>query len=106
MSWNLFANTGALGAVAQEPVCSAHLKSWAAEFSPKQYALAQVASLTGLICLTSYLFLFVAFYFATYKKAGTKSKKSKTPSMGTVASNSLVQSEKMLKELPVVPGAN
>ena len=59
--------------------CAANLREWTAGLSATEVSRSEIAALVGLVCLTSYLFLFVAFYIATYKggkSAATSARKA------------------------------
>lgn len=95
VSYNLFANayfpTGNIGTS-----CAANLKEWTADLSAIEVPRSEIAALVGMICLTSYLFLFVAFYFATYK-GGKNARTART-----ARSDLKIKSEAFVKALPTV----
>lgn len=72
---------------------------WAGKLTPKSIfygklpqfgkcAGEEYAAISGMVCLTSYLFLFLSFYARTYKKVGSKKEAAKKVAVkGTVVSN-------------------
>jgi fatty acid elongase 3 len=48
--------------------CAANTREIVGAMTEDKVRKHEFAAFTGLVCLTSYLFLFIAFYFATYRK--------------------------------------
>jgi hypothetical protein len=95
VSYNVFAmRYFAESAPGMAGQCALEAKEVMRDMSEDMLRKHEFAALTGLVCLTSYLFLFIAFYFATYTPAsGLKSR-------GKQAQSNVVQVKASMK--PVV----
>jgi len=74
-TYNLFASRYAPG-VPVNATCVRNITEWREALTPAEVVRSEMAAITGIVTITSYLFLFIIFYFATYKTPA--SRKSKT----------------------------